>query len=124
MAKFLICKTCGNQVEVLNEKAGVITCCGNPMAELNAGTTDASVEKHVPVYEVSGYNVLVKVGSVAHPMEEAHYIEWIEVVTDYGVHRKMLKPNGKQPTAEFRLVANEKVLEVYAYCNLHSLWKA
>lgn len=123
MAKFLICKTCGNQVEVIDEKSGVITCCGNKMSELIAGTTDASVEKHVPVYSVSGYDVLVNVGSVTHPMEEEHYIEWIEVVTDYGVHRKNLKPNTK-PQAEFRLVANEKVLEVYAYCNLHSLWKA
>lgn len=123
MAKFLICKTCGNIVEVINEKAGVITCCGSKMAELVAGTTDASVEKHVPVYSVSGYDVLVKVGSVTHPMEEEHYIEWIEIVTTNGVHRKQLSPKGN-PTAEFKLVGNERLLEVYAYCNLHSLWKA
>ncbi|MBO7215339.1 MAG: desulfoferrodoxin [Clostridia bacterium] len=121
--KYLICKTCGKIVSTVKETKVPTVCCGAPMQELVAGTTDASVEKHVPVYTVSGYRVIVNVGAVSHPMTEEHFIEWITIVTNKGVQTKNLQPNIK-PSVEFALTDSEKVLEVYAYCNLHSLWKA
>ncbi len=121
--KYLICKHCGNIVNMVKDNGVPVVCCGEKMAELVAGTTDASVEKHVPVYTVSGYRVIVNVGAVNHPMTEEHYIEWVTIVTDKGVQTKQLVPNSK-PSVEFALTDSEKVKEVYAYCNLHSLWKA
>ncbi len=121
--KYLICKTCGKIVSVVKDSKVPAMCCGAKMEELIAGTTDASLEKHVPVYSVSGYRVLVNVGAVSHPMTEEHFIEWVTVVTTRGVHTKYLTPNTK-PSVEFALTDNETVKEVYAYCNLHSLWKA
>ena len=93
------------------------------MEEIIPNTTDASAEKHVPVIKVDGNHVVVEVGSVAHPMIEAHYIEWIALQTDKGNQRKQLKP-GDAPRAEFALLDGEKVVAAYAYCNLHSLFKA
>ena len=93
------------------------------MSELVPGTTDAAVEKHVPVFEVKDNKVLVTVGSVEHPMAPEHYIEWIAVQTTSGNQRKMLQP-GDKPQACFALCEGEEVEAVYAYCNLHSLWKA
>jgi len=93
------------------------------MTEIEAGTTDASVEKHVPVVEVKDGKVLVTVGTVAHPMAPEHYIEWIVLCTDKGNHRKQLNP-GDKPQACFALCEGEKVETAYAYCNLHSLWKS
>ena len=93
------------------------------MSEVIPGTVDASLEKHVPVYSVEGNNVVVNVGSVIHPMSEEHYIEWISLVTNNGVQRKYLNPND-EPKACFAICDNEEVKEVYAYCNLHGLWKA
>lgn len=121
--KFFICKTCGKIISIVKDTKVPTVCCGSKMDELVAGTTDASVEKHVPVYTVSGYRVMVNVGAIEHPMTEEHFIEWVTLVSTNGVQTKQLKPNTK-PSVEFALTDNEKVIEVYAYCNLHSLWKA
>ena len=93
------------------------------MKEIIPGTTDASVEKHVPVYEVKDNKVCVTVGSVAHPMTEEHYIQWISLQTKKGNQRKELKP-GQEPKACFALCEGDEVVAAYAYCNLHSLWKS
>jgi superoxide reductase len=100
-----------------------VMCCGQKMTEIVPGTTDAAVEKHVPVYEVKGNTLYVTVGEAEHPMLEEHYIEWIAVQTTTGNQRKALKP-GDAPKATFALIDGEEVTAVYAYCNLHSLWKA
>ena len=115
------CEICGNIVEVLHTGAGALVCCGEPMKLLAENTVDAAKEKHVPVIEKSGNKVTVKVGSVAHPMEEKHYIEFIEVLADGKVYRKFLKP-GEKPEATFEITA-EKVT-AREFCNLHGLWKA
>ena len=121
--KFYKCKRCGNIVAMVKTRGGVVSCCGEKMSELVPGTTDAAVEKHVPVFEVKDNKVLVTVGSVEHPMAPEHYIEWIAVQTTSGNQRKMLQP-GDKPQACFALCEGEEVEAVYAYCNLHSLWKA
>ena len=99
-----------------------IICCGEPMAELTANTVEASQEKHLPVYTMEGGVLKVQVGSAEHPMLEAHYIEWIYVETEHGGQRKALKP-GDKPAAEFAFAGGDKPVAVYAYCNLHGLWK-
>ncbi len=121
--KFYICEHCGNMIAMVRDKGVPVMCCGHKMTEIVPGTTDASVEKHVPVFEVEDNIVHVKVGSVAHPMLDEHYIEWIAVQTTAGNQRKALKP-GDAPEACFALCEGEEVEAVYAYCNLHSLWKA
>lgn len=121
MKKFLRCEHCGNMVGVLNESGVPMICCGEPMKELVPNTTDAANEKHVPVVTVEGDVLKAVVGSVEHPMEEAHYIQFIFVETDKGGHRRALKP-GEKPEAEFNL-HGEKPVAVYEYCNLHGLWK-
>lgn len=125
MSRFYKCNTCGKIVEILNEQMNCPTkCCGEPMSEIVANSEEsASLEKHVPVVEEKDGIISVKVGSVAHPMLPEHYIEWIYLLTDQGVQRKKLKP-GQMPEVEFRIADNEIVLEVYANCNLHGLWKA
>ena len=120
--KFYVCPVCGQVVEKVTDKGIPVVCCGKPMEELKANTTDASQEKHVPVVTVDGNKVNVTVGSVAHPMEAEHYIEWIYVQTENGGLRKTLNP-GDAPEAEFCL-GGDKAVAVYAYCNLHGLWKA
>ena len=120
--KFYVCPVCGQVVEKVTDKGIPVVCCGKPMEELKANTTDASQEKHVPVVTVDGNKVNVTVGSVAHPMEAEHYIEWIYVQTENGGLRKALNP-GDAPEAEFCL-GGDKAVAVYAYCNLHGLWKA
>ena len=120
--KFYICKNCGNIVAMVKESGAPIMCCGQKMSEIVPGTTDAAVEKHVPVVEVKDGFVCVTVGSVAHPMLPEHYIEWIAVCTDKGNQRKKLN-SGDEPKACFAICEDEKVEAVYAYCNLHSLWK-
>ena len=106
-----------------SEKAVLLLLSGETeMAEITAGTADASAEKHVPVYEVSDGKVLVKVGSAEHPMLEKHFIEWVSVKTDKGIYTKFLEPSQK-PEVCFE-VGSEEVKEVYAYCNIHGLWKA
>ena len=120
--KYYICKHCGNIVEKVKDKGVPVICCGEPMQELKAGVTDAAVEKHVPVYTVEGSHVHVVVGETKHPMLEEHFIEWITLNTNQGIYRKQLNP-GQEPVADFSLCDGEQVEEVYAYCNLHGLWK-
>jgi len=115
------CKICGNIVEVLHEGAGELVCCGQPMVLREENAVDAAKEKHVPVVEKTAGGVKVKVGSVAHPMEEKHYIEWIEIITDGKAYRQFLKP-GDVPEATFDIEAGD--VTVREYCNLHGLWKA
>lgn len=121
--KFYKCKRCGNMVAMVKQSGAPISCCGEKMTEIVPGTTDASVEKHVPVFEVKDGKVFVTVGEVAHPMAPEHYIEWIAISTDRGNQRKTLEP-GDEPKVCFALCEGEKVEAVYAYCNLHGLWKA
>ncbi|HNT52080.1 MAG TPA: desulfoferrodoxin [Candidatus Syntrophosphaera sp.] len=115
------CPICGNLVEMLFAGAGELVCCGQPMQLLEGNTVDAAKEKHVPEITELGDKIKVSVGSVAHPMEEKHYIALIEVLTENKVLRRELKP-GDAPEAVFRVKA-DKVLEVREYCNLHGLWK-
>lgn len=122
MKKFYLCKHCGNLVGMINNSGVPIICCGEEMMELVPNTTDAAQEKHVPVVTVDGNKVTVGVGSVPHPMEEAHFIQWIYLLTENGGQRKALKP-GNAPKAEFQLV-DDKAVAALAYCNLHGLWKA
>ncbi len=115
------CNVCGNIVEILHTGVGQLVCCGKDMELLKERTEDIGQEKHVPVIERTETGVKVKVGSVLHPMEEKHYIEWIEIIADGRVYRKFLKP-GDKPEAEFEIKANE--IEAREYCNLHGLWRA
>ena len=121
--KFYICKHCGNIIAMVRESGAPVSCCGQKMIELEAGTTDAAVEKHVPVIEEKDGKVIVTVGSVAHPMAPEHYIQWVVLCTDKGNQRKKLEP-GEEPKACFALCEGETVEAAYAYCNLHGLWKA
>ena len=121
--KFYICEHCGNMVAMVKDSGVPVMCCGQKMKEIVPGTTDAAVEKHVPVWEVRNNKVLVTVGAAEHPMLPEHYIEWIAVHTRQGNQRKTLQP-GEAPKACFALCEGDEVLAVYAYCNLHSLWKA
>lgn len=117
------CSVCGNIVEVLHAADGELVCCGKPMILQVENTVDASLEKHVPVTEAIGDKVMIKVGSVAHPMEAAHYIEWIEVITSARVYRKYLNPElDREAKAEFTVEG--EVIKVRAYCNLHGLWQS
>jgi superoxide reductase len=120
--KFYRCSHCGQIIAVVKATGVPVMCCGEAMQEIIPGTTDAAVEKHVPVYEVNGDTVCVKVGSVEHPMLEAHHIEWIAIETAAGNQRKILDPLGK-PEATFALFPGDSVKAVYEYCNLHGLWK-
>ena len=121
--RFFKCKVCGQMVAVVKKTGCPVVCCGEPMEEIIAGTTDAAVEKHVPVFEVEGNKVSVTVGAAEHPMIPEHYIEWIALKTKQGNQRKALKP-GEPPKACFMICDDDEVEAVYAYCNLHSLWKA
>ena len=116
------CEICGNLCEVLDGGKGELVCCGQPMTLLKENSTDAAQEKHVPVMERTEGGTLVKIGSMPHPMTEEHHIEWIQLITDDGVHspRHYLKA-GDSPETTFKL-KNEKVM-ARAYCNLHGLWK-
>ncbi|MDH3324805.1 MAG: desulfoferrodoxin [Candidatus Peregrinibacteria bacterium] len=116
------CSVCGNIVGMAHAGAGELVCCGVPMNLQSENTVDAATEKHVPVIEKTEKGVLVKVGDVAHPMDDDHYIEWIEVITASRIHRKYLKP-GSTPEAKFQLCKEQEVLAARAYCNLHGLWK-
>ena len=113
------CNVCGNIVEMVHEGFGQLVCCGQPMELQTENTVDASLEKHVPVIEKTDRGVLVKIGEVAHPMEAAHYIEWIEIIADGKSYKKFLKP-GDEPQAEFCIEAENIIAR--AYCNLHGLW--
>ncbi len=115
------CSVCGNIVEVLFVGGGKLVCCGKPMELLLEKTKDAGNEKHVPVIEKTASGIKVKVGAISHPMEEKHFIQWIEVIADGQVYKKFLNP-GEKPEAEFNIKA--KNITVREYCNLHGLWKA
>ena len=120
--KYYLCEHCGNIVAAVKESGVPIMCCGEKMKEIIPGTTDASVEKHVPSYEVEGNLVNVKVGEVDHPMLPEHFIEWVSLQTKQGTQIKHLKP-GEAPKVCFALCEGDEVVAVYAYCNLHGLWK-
>ena len=120
---FYYCEDCGNIVLMLRNSGVPFVCCGQKMIELVPGTVDASKEKHIPVYCVDGRKVFVTVGSVEHPMTEEHFIEWIALQTRQGSQIVKLQPGG-QPKAVFALLEGDEVEAVYAYCNLHGLWKA
>lgn len=115
------CGICGNIVEVLHAGAGQLVCCGQPMKLLKENTTDAAREKHVPVIEKTADGVKATVGSVPHPMEEKHFIEWIEVIADEKACRRFLNP-GDAPEATFEVASGE--ITAREFCNLHGLWKA
>ncbi len=119
---FYICEHCGNIIGVIHDAGVPMMCCGKKMAKLEAGTVEASREKHIPVVSCEGNLVKVTFGSVDHPMVPEHSIEWVYLQTDRGGQRKNLAP-GEAPAVVFA-VADEKPLAVYAYCNLHGLWKA
>ena len=120
--KFYICTKCGKIVEMIKSSPCPTMCCGQPMEELTPNTTDGVHEKHVPVVEIEGNKVTVCVGSAAHPMLEAHYIQWILLETSCGQQKKVLAP-GAEPKAEFLLAEGETAVAAYEYCNLHGLWK-
>ncbi len=122
MAKYYICERCGNLVEKVHSSGVDMVCCGQKMTEIIPGTVEASREKHIPVVETDGNTVKVTVGSVLHPMSAEHSILWVSLETDKGVHRKNLPVDGT-PVVTFALT-DEKPIAVYAYCNLHGLWKA
>ena len=120
--KFYICEHCGNLVEMVHNAGVPMMCCGQKMKELVPGVVEASHEKHIPVVKMEGNIVNVAVGSVEHPMSAEHSILWVSLQSDKGVQRKYLEV-GKAPVAQFSLV-DEKPIAVYAYCNLHGLWKS
>ena len=120
---FFICKHCGNIIAMIRDNGVPIQCCGEKMQEIIPGTTEASREKHIPVYKTEGNTLIVSVGSLLHPMAPEHYIEWVCIESDDGFRYKRLSPN-TPPKATFLLSEGESVKAVYAFCNQHSLWKA
>ena len=115
------CSVCGNMVSVIHEGAGTLVCCGQDMKLMSENTEDAATEKHVPVITKTETGVSVRIGEVDHPMEESHYIEWIELLTKNGSLFHFLEP-GEEPVAEF-CVDESAVISAREYCNLHGLWK-
>lgn len=120
---FFICQHCGNIVSMVRNNGVPIYCCGEKMREMVPGTVDAAQEKHIPIYQIHGHDVTVIVGTVEHPMTPEHYIEWVCLQTSQGSQHKKLEPN-TSPQAHFSLSEGETIEAVYAFCNLHSLWKA
>ena len=121
--KFYVCEHCGNIIEYLNQTPVSVMCCGQKMTEMVPGTPDGAHEKHVPVVTLNGDTVTVEVGSVEHPMVEAHYIQWIVIETTRGSQSAKLKYTDK-PKAEFKLADGEEFVAAYEYCNLHGLWQS
>ena len=119
--KFYICEHCGNMIGMIHDAGVPMMCCGQKMTKLEPGTVEASHEKHIPVVTREGDRVVVNVGSAAHPMTEEHHIAWVYLQTCRGGQRKCLKADG-EPVVTFALCEEEPVA-VYAYCNLHGLWK-
>ena len=120
--RFFICEHCGNIIAMVKDKGVPVMCCGQKMTELVPGSIEASEEKHLPVFTVDKNKVYVFVGEAEHPMSEEHYIEWISIQTKQGNQRKCLTPSDK-PAACFSLCDGDEIEAVYAYCNLHGLWK-
>ena len=121
--KFFKCVSCGNILMYLNKDACDVKCCGETTVEMVPNTSDGAGEKHVPVIEADGNKVTVKVGEVAHPMLDAHYITWVVIETKEGFQVKYLKP-GDEPQAVFAIADGDELVAAYEYCNLHGLWKA
>ena len=121
--KFYVCNHCGNIVHFVKNKGVPVVCCGEKMSELIPGTSDGAAEKHVPAVKVDGNKVTVTVGSVAHPTQDVHYIEWVILETEKGYQKVELKPD-QPPVAEFVVAEGDKPVAAYEYCNLHGLWKA
>lgn len=121
--KYFVCKHCGNVVSYVKDSGVPVMCCGEIMAEIVPGTVEASVEKHLPIFTIDGNKVFVMVGEVEHPMTEPHYIEWISIKTKQGSQIKYLTPSDN-PIACFSLCDGDEVESVFAYCNLHGLWKS
>lgn len=121
--KFYVCEHCGNIIAFVKDAGVPVMCCGQKMTEIVPGTTDAAVEKHLPVIKQEGNIITVEVGSVEHPMLAEHYIEWISIQTKEGNQRKILVP-GQEPKAVFAITDGDELEAAYAYCNLHGLWKA
>jgi len=119
--KFFLCEHCGNMVGLINDQGAPLVCCGDDMSELVPNTVEASVEKHLPSVTVSGNNISVQIGSVPHPMESDHYIEFVYVESECGGQRKCLK--GRNVPAVSFCFSDDKPKAVYAYCNKHGLWK-
>lgn len=122
MKKFFRCEHCGNIIGMIEDHNVPVVCCGEKMKELVPNTVDAANEKHIPAVTVDGDKISVKVGEVEHPMTEEHYISWVFVETQQGGQRKAFKP-GNAPAAEFAVTGGDKAVAVFAYCNLHGLWK-
>ncbi len=120
--EFYRCSRCGQIIAIVKKTGVPVVCCGEKMQKIDPGTTDASVEKHVPVVNKDGNTVTVSIGSVPHPMEAEHYIEWVSLQTRMGNQRKALKP-GDRPEVCFAVCDGDEVEAAFAYCNLHSLWK-
>jgi len=120
--KFFICKHCGNIISMIRDKGVPVSCCSEKMQELIPGTTEASEEKHIPVYDVEGNTVHVTVGAAEHPMTGEHYIEWICLETEHGIQYAHLEPTD-EPRAKFATCEGDEVRAVYAFCNQHSLWR-
>jgi len=120
--KFYVCKICGNIISYVKRSGVKVICCGQEMEEIAPNTVDASAEKHVPVMSAKIGKLIVKIGSAEHPMTPEHHIEWIALQTEKGNQRKQLQI-GHKPEVEFCMSPGDKVLAVYAYCNLHGLWK-
>ena len=121
--RFFICNHCGNIIAMIKDRGVPIKCCGEIMKEIIAGTGEGAKEKHIPVYHVSGETVTVSVGEAEHPMTAEHYIDWVCMETAEGFQLKKLTPD-MSPKVSFPLSKSDKVKSVYAFCNLHSLWKA
>ncbi|MCQ2815085.1 MAG: desulfoferrodoxin [Bacilli bacterium] len=119
--KFKKCPICGNVVAVVFDSGAPIICCGKAMEDVVENKDDLVFEKHIPVFTLNENKITVQVGSTLHPSVPTHYIEWISVHTNFGIHRRVLKPN-EEPKATFFLDENEKVESVYAYCNIHGLF--
>ena len=118
---FFLCKHCGNLAVLVDDKGAPLVCCGEKMTKLTPNTVEASAEKHLPAVTVSGDGISVQVGSAPHPMEDKHHIVFIYVATEHGGQRKRLSP-GDEPKASFTFI-DDKPAAVYAYCNIHGLWK-
>ena len=120
--RYLVCRHCGNVVEILNDTGVPVVCCGEAMPELEPNTAEAASEKHIPEVTVEGNTIKVQVGSVPHPMQPEHFIGWIWLQTMQGGQRKQLGA-GMEPKAEFILSSEDKPVAVTAWCNIHGLWK-
>lgn len=121
--KFFVCEHCGNVICYATDKGVPVMCCGQKMTELVPGTVEASVEKHIPVVEAERGEVSVAIGEAEHPMVDEHWIEWVVLETGDGWQMKRLNP-GDKPAVAFSMTEGEEIVAVYAYCNIHGLWKA